>query len=263
MMASLILPSGTLLLREIVRFFRQKNRVIGAVGSPLILWVLMGNGLSSSFRPPSMPENMSAVEYFFPGTMTLIILFTSIFSTISMIEDRREGFLQSVLVAPISRSAMVLGKILGGVSVALVQGILFLLFAPLIGIKLNLISLGLSIGVIFLLAFALTGLGFVIAWRMDSTQGFHAIMNLFLIPMWLLSGAFFPASKLPMWLSWIMTLNPLTYGVAALRRCLYGANTSWVWDLPPLGLSVTITLLFGLMFFVLSIWMVGKRRASA
>ncbi len=256
MSAPWILPSATLLTRELVRFFRQPNRVIGALGSPLVFWILIGSGLSSSFRPPSIMREMSAMEYLFPGTIALILLFTSIFSTISIIEDRRERFLQSVLVAPISSAAIVLGKFLGGTIVALLQGMIFLLLAPFVGVHLTVFSAVASVGVIFLLAFALTGLGFVIAWRMDSTQGFHAIMNLFLIPMWLLSGSFFPSSGVPFWLRCLMHINPLTYGLAALRRALYGVNLAP--DLPSLPLALGVTILFGITFFILSLWMVRK-----
>lgn len=256
MSAPWALASWTLLVRELTRFFRQRNRVIGAFGSPLVFWILIGAGFSASFRAPGASGGMSSLEYLFPGTMTLIILFTSIFSTISVIEDRREGFLQSVLVAPISSAAIVLGKILGGSAVAVMQCIVFLLLAPFAGIHLSVMSAFAAIGIALLLAFALTGLGFVIAWRMDSTQGFHAVMNLFLLPMWLLSGSFFPASGAPAWLLWIMKLNPLTYGVAALRRVLYPPETFLGWGLPSLGVSVGWTLVFGAIFFLLSLFMV-------
>lgn len=258
MMQNWILPSFTLWKRELTRFFRQRNRVVGALGSPLVFWILIGGGLSSSFHPPSMPQGISAIEYLFPGTMTLILLFTSIFSTISIIEDRREGFLQSVLVSPIAQSSIVAGKVFGGATIALIQGILFLFLAPFGGIKLSLISIGLSIGVIFLIAFALTGLGFVLAWKMDSTQGFHAVMNLFLIPMWLLSGSFFPSEGAPIWLKWIMQINPLTYGVAALRKTLYWSQPSLMPNQPSILFPVGITLLFALTFFVLSVILVRK-----
>lgn len=261
MSAPWLLASWTLLVRELTRFFRQRNRVMGAFGSPLIFWVLIGAGFSSSFRPPGAGANLSSLEYLFPGTMTLIILFTSIFSTISIIEDRREGFLQSVLVAPISSAAIVLGKILGGSAVAVMQAAVFLLLAPFAGIHMTLFSTLASIGVSVLLSFALTGLGFVIAWRMDSTQGFHAIMNLFLIPMWLLSGSFFPSAGAPAWLAWLMRLNPLTYGVAALRRTLYAPDALAGWSLPPLEMSLGITVLFGVAFFLLSLFMVEKHHA--
>jgi ABC-2 type transport system permease protein len=257
-----ILASMTLLSREMTRFFRQRNRVIGAFGSPLVFWVLIGAGMSSSFHPPGMPSGMTAIEYLFPGTMTLIILFTSIFSTISIIEDRREGFLQSVLVAPVSRSAIVFGKILGGTMIAVLQAIVFLLLAPLAHMHLSFIAVLESVGVAILLGFALTGLGFSIAWRMDSTQGFHAIMNLFLIPMWLLSGSFFPMSGAPTWLYWLMKLNPLTYGVAALRRTLYHAEVAISLDLPTLANCLLWTVLFGIVFFIVSLKMVNNRKVA-
>jgi ABC-2 type transport system permease protein len=257
--SSLVLSSGSLLYRELIRFFRQRNRVIGALATPLIFWLLIGAGFSSSFKPPSMPSEMSAIQYLFPGTLTLIVLFTSIFSTISIIEDRREGFLQSVLVAPISNASIVLGKILGGTAIAVIQAALFLILAPFIGISFTLVSFAAVLGVTLLVAFALTGLGFVIAWKMDSTQGFHAIMNLFLMPMWMLSGSFFPVSGAPQWLHGLMILNPLTYGVAALRRTLYLGNPSAMGDLPSLSVSITITILFALVFFIASLWIVGRR----
>src|SRR5436190_19131365 len=148
------------------------------------------------------------------------LLFTAIFSTISVIEDRREGFLQSVLVAPISPMVIVLGKVLGGTALAFGQGLIFLLLAPLVGFHLTPVSALLALAVMFVVSFALTALGFCIAWRMSSTQGFHAIMNLFLMPMWFLSGALFPPEGAWWGLKWVMRLNPLTYGLAALRHSM-------------------------------------------
>src|SRR5882672_11405154 len=201
-----------------VRFYRQRSRIIGVIGSPLIFWFFIGSGLGGSFQHSG---SGSYLEYFFPGTMVLIILFTSIFSTISIIEDRREGFLQSVIVAPVARGSIALGKIAGGTILALSQALLMLLVAPFIGLSLTIASAFFVAFVLLVISFGLTGLGFVIAWRMDSTQGFHAIMNLFLIPLWLLSGALFPASGAAGWLGRIMRVNPLTYGVDALRHGLY------------------------------------------
>src|SRR5579872_4054789 len=120
--------------RELVRFFRQRTRVIGALGQPILFWVLFGAGLHSSFSPPDWaPRSMTYQEYFFPGVAVMIVLFTAIFSTISIIEDRREGFLQGVLVAPIGRLAIVLGKLCGGTALAVLQAGLFLALAPLVG----------------------------------------------------------------------------------------------------------------------------------
>ena len=260
------LPVGTLTQRELVRFFRQRTRVIGALGQPLLFWVLFGAGLRGSFQAPSWAgKDMSYQEYFFPGIAVLIVLFTAIFSTISIIEDRREGFLQGVLVAPVSRMSLVLGKLCGGSVLAVLQAVLFLLIGPalaMVGLSPP-IHLSLSVGSLLatvtflvLLSFTLTGLGYVIAWPMDSTQGFHAIMSVVLMPMWLLSGAFFPAGKTG-WLIWVIRLNPLTYGVAGLRRLLYD-KTGHVAGLPSLGLCVTVTALFALACLVPAVWMTAR-----
>jgi ABC-2 type transport system permease protein len=249
-MSDFLLAMTSLWRREIVRFLRQRSRIVGALGSPLIFWLLIGSGVGSSFRLSDASSTMGYMEYFFPGTVVLILLFTSIFSTISIIEDRKEGFLQSVLVAPIPRSAFVLGKLLGGTSLAVLQGVLFMLLAPLIGIPFSAIPA--ALGMLALVAFGLTGLGYLIAWRMDSTQGFHAIMNLFLIPMWLLSGAVFPASGAPAWLSWVILVNPLTYGLAAVRWSIYGASAASM-SVPSFAASVTVTALFSMAVVIAAI----------
>ena len=248
-MRGIVLPVATLWWREMVRFVRQKNRVVGALGQPVVLWLFLGAGLSASFRPPGAPSGMGYLEYFYPGIMVLIVLFTAIFATISTVEDRREGFLQGVLVAPAPRSAVVLGQALGGTSLALLQGLLMLFLAPAAGISLTAASVVAMGAVMFLLAFGLTNLGLLIAWRTDSTQGFHAIMNLILLPMWLLSGAFFPSAGAPVWLQWVMWLNPLTYGVAALRRCLYLSSPGSVGAAPPLSLALSITVGFAVLAY--------------
>jgi ABC-2 type transport system permease protein len=258
-----LLSTLTLWQREVVRFLRQRSRVVGALGSPIVFWALIGMGLGSSFRPAGSTQTIGYLEYFYPGTLVLILLFTSIFSTISIIEDRREGFLQGVLVSPAPRYSIVLGKILGGTTLAWLQGLLFLLLAPVSGIHLGLPALvGLNL-IIFLVAFGLTGLGFLIAWSMESTQGFHAIMNLFLIPMWLLSGALFPASGAPGWLQWVMRLNPLTYGVAAVRSMFYSDVAAVTGGSPPsLPLALAVVIVFGGVTFAASTLLAsrGKER---
>lgn len=247
------LAVGTLCWREIVRFVRQRSRVTGAFAQPLVFWLLLGGGLKASFHPPGLPNGTSYVEYFYPGAIALVLLFTAIFSTISVVEDRREGFLQGVLVAPINRSSIVMGQALGGTALALLQGVLFLVFAPAVGISLSPLAVAAGVGVMVLIAFALTNLGLLIAWRMDSTQGFHAIMNLILLPIWLLSGAFFPATGVSPWLRWAMQVNPLTYGMAALRRCLYVTNPVVAGPLPALVPSLLITGAFCALTFLFAI----------
>lgn len=235
------LASFALAHREVVRFLRQPSRIAGAVASPLVFWLLIGFGLSGSFRLPSSPGDVSFLEYFFPGVVILVVLFAAIFSTISVIEDRNEGFLQGVLAAPISTLDLVLGKVLGGTVLALLQGAVFLPLAPLAGIPLAWERLGAVVVVLTLIALAMTALGFLFAWRVSSVQGFHAVMNLILMPLWLLSGAFFPVAGGPAWLEAVMRANPLTYGVAALRRALYPEGSALWAALPPLTLSLAVT----------------------
>ena len=213
--------------REVVRFARQPSRIVGAVGSPLVFWVLIGSGLSGSFRLPGGPAEVSYLQYFFPGTIALVLLFAAIFSTISVIEDRREGFLQAVLVAPVPRWTIVAGKVGGGATLAFLQGLLFLPLAPLAGLAPGVAGFAAAAVAMAVLAVALTAVGLAFAWKVSSTQGFHAVMNLVLVPLWLLSGAFFPLAGGPAWLTWTMRVNPLTYGVEALRAFLApGVGTS-------------------------------------
>jgi len=251
--SSIWLPVASLWWREVVRFYRQPSRVIGGLGSPLLFWVLIGSGIGSSFRNPAGDAEMNYLEYFFPGTLTMILLFTAIFSTVSLIEDRREGFLQAVLVAPISRGSIVLSKILGGTTLAALQGMIFLFLLPLAGVRPSLVGLVAAVLMIVLVAFAMTGLGFLVAWPMESTQGFHSIMNLFLIPLWLLSGALFPAEGAATAVQWVIRLNPVSYGVTGIREALYwrglpagAALLSWV-------TCVLVTFVFGLFTFAMSV----------
>jgi ABC-2 type transport system permease protein len=248
-MSGFLLATGTLWQREMVRFLRQRSRIVGALGSPLLFWLLIGSGVGSSFRATATGD-MSYMEYFFPGTVVLILLFTSIFSTISIIEDRKEGFLQAVLVAPVARSAFVLAKLLSGTTLAVAQGVIFMLLAPLVGISFSAIPA--ALGMMGVVAFGLTALGYVIAWSMDSTQGFHAIMNLFLIPMWLLSGSVFPEAGASQWLKWVIMINPLTYGLAAVRWSIYGTSAATL-SLPSFGLSLAISVLFAMSVFAAAI----------
>jgi ABC-2 type transport system permease protein len=247
-MTAFLLPVYALWRREVVRFLRQRSRISGAFAQPLVFWLLLGGGLNASFRPAGAGSNY--VEYFYPGTIALVLLFTAIFSTISTVEDRRAGFLQGVLVAPVPRWGVVLGQALGGTSLAVVQGLLFLMLAPWVGIPLSVTAIVAALGVMLVVALALTSLGLIIAWRMESTQGFHAIMNLVLLPIWFLSGAFFPASGAPAPLSWLMRLDPLTYGMAALRRCLYLGRPDAVGNVPGLVPSVAVSVLFCALAFL-------------
>ena len=251
----IVMPSVALWWREIVRFYRQRSRVVGVIASPLLFWLVIGSGFGTSFRP-SGAGGQNYLGYFFPGALIMIVLFTAIFTMMTVIEDRKEGFLLSVLVAPVSRSVIVLGKVLGGATLATLQGLIFLVFAPFLGIHFTLVSFALTVLVIFLVAFSLTALGFIIAWPMDSTGGFHAVINLFLIPLWLLSGSMFPLSGASIWIRALMRINPLTYGTDALRMLLYPGQLA---TNLPLGTNLIVLAGFTLVMFSVCFFVANRR----
>lgn len=236
----MILAAGSLCRRDLVRFLRQRSRIVGVIGTPLVFWALIGSGFNY-------------MGYLYPGTLVQILLFASIFSTISIIQDRQQGFLQGVLVAPVTRATIVLGKVLGGTSIAMVQGMLFLLLGPLVGIHPALSGWLAALGVMAVIAFGLTALGVLLAWRFDSVQGFHGVMNLFLIPMWLLSGAVFPPERAAGWVRRVMTVNPLTYGVDAVRRALTGESGMGF------GPSLSVSAAFAAAMFILASVLARRR----
>ena len=240
-MRSFFLPAATLWQRELVRFWRQKSRVMGVVASPLVFWLLIGYGSNDLGR-------------FYSGALVLTVMFSAIFSTISIIEDRREGFLLSMLVSPAPRTSMVLGKILGSATLAWIQGLIFLAFAPLAGVSIHPLGLIPIAAAIFLISFTLTGLGFVIAWRMESTAGFHAIMNLLLVPMWMVSGSLFPMATAHGVIRAIMWINPLTYSITLMNGLLGLPNAN-----PGLFVSTIVTAAFGLVLLLISGFMATQK----
>ena len=242
--------------REWTRFFRQRNRVTAAIVQPLLFWILFGVGLKGSFETAGA---LDFLQFFLPGTLALIVLFTAIFSTISVIEDRREGFMQSVLVAPVGRWPVLAGKVIGGSAIAWVQALVFLALVYVVGTAAVGWTLPGLLVLMAVMAVAMCSLGMIVAWPMDSTQGFHAIMMLGLMPMWLLAGTFFPipafgdsTSVGQYILGGIMRANPLTYTMVEMRRLLYPsvdfaaagfAPPSWVCWTVSVGFAVVMTFL--------------------
>ena len=206
--------------RDLKRFFRQPSRIVGALGQPIIFWMVIGTGMASTFQIPGM--EIDYLEYFFPGVVLMVLVFASIFASISVIEDRNVGFLQAVLAGPGSRAAMVLGKCLGATTVAFFQAGLFLLLAPFAGFGFGEIQWGYLFAAMFLSSFGLTALGFGVAWLLDNVQAYHAIQMTFLVPLWIVSGAMFPGDPESRVLNGVMSVNPVAYGVSAVRHALYG-----------------------------------------
>ena len=208
--------------RDLVRFFRQPSRLAGALGQPVIFWLVIGSGMAATFRMPG--STVGYLEFFYPGVVLMVVLFAAIFTTVSVIEDRHQGFLQAVLAGPGSRAALVVGKALGSASVAVSQAALFLALAPAAGFALLRVNWPLLLAALGLAAIGLAALGFAVAWAVDNVQGYHAIQMTLLVPLWVVSGAMFPMSAEHPGLAAVMRVNPVAYAVSAARRALAGAS---------------------------------------
>ncbi|MDH5526652.1 MAG: ABC transporter permease [Nitrospirota bacterium] len=225
----------TIWLRDIRRFLRDRPRIIGSLIQPTLFLLILGNGLGHGvFRGFGQGHGGPAGEtgymaFIFPGIVAMTILFTSAFSAISVIWDREVGFLKEVLVAPVSRWAVTLGKVLGGATVALMQGCVMLLLAPVAKVGLSPLALLMMLPVMFLVGFAMTAMGLAAAARMRSMQGFTVIMNFVVLPIFFLSGAMFPLTGLPDWMTFLVHADPLTYGVDALRGVTAGMTDRPIW----------------------------------
>jgi ABC-2 type transport system permease protein len=249
-----------LLTRDVVRFFRQPSRVVGALAQPILFWFVIGAGFSGSFRVEGA-QGLDYQRFSFPGVVAMVLLFSAIFATISVVEDRREGFLQSVLAGPGSRLSVVLGKALGSSAIALLQASLFLLFAPLAGVSAATLNVPLLLAVMGLSALALTSMGIALAWWVRSTSGYHAVMSVVLLPMWALSGSLFPLKGATPLLAWVMRLNPLRFAVEGLRRALYGAEASLAVGTASsgAGLEVPVLFVFAAVFTGLAAFSISRR----
>lgn len=213
---------GVLVRRELLLLRRQPSRIAGAILQPLLFWLVLGVGLAGSFRPGG-EGGEDYLAYFYPGVAVMMVLMTSIGATMSVIEDRHHGFLQGVLAAPGGRTAAAVGKSVGGAATGFLQAAILLLISPAAGYDLLSVNWPIALLGIGLSALAFTATGFLIAWRMDSTAGYHVIMSLILLPLWVLSGALFPTEGGHPAMEWAGRLNPMSYAVATVRAGLSAA----------------------------------------
>ena len=224
--------------RELVRYTRQPSRIIAAIGTPALIWLFLASGFAEAIEPQTIGQQSYSL-YLLPGMMTLTVVFASIFASIALIDDRAGGWLQTVLVSPAPRWTIALGRSLGGTIVASAQAILLFAAVPFMGMDMAVAGVMLSAITIVITSFAVTALGLSFAWRCESTAGFHSVMNLVLMPMWLLSGAFFPLEGAAGWMRWLMLINPLTWCTEAIRAPLTG-EYSMMLLLPPLGFAAAM-----------------------
>lgn len=242
-------PALMLFQRELLRFWRERTRVAGFAGTPLVFWLVVGAGYSDFAR-------------FLPGALVLTVMFSAIFSAMSLIEDRKEGFLLCVLASPAPRLSIVAGKVAGGAVIAAGQSMLFLLLATLGGTLYPGAQIPMLAGLFLLIAIAFTAAGFVIAWVISSSQGFHAVVNLIFVPLWMVSGAIFPMDEAATWMRWVMLANPVTYAHEAIAGGLgLAAPQSFplqgVFSLHG-GLAAAVVLVSALALVAAASWLIQK-----
>lgn len=249
----------TIWMRDIIRFWRDRSRAIGSFVQPTLYLFVLGTGLGAFVRTGGAGTGgADYIHFIYPGVIGMSILFTSIFSAVSIVWDREFGFLKEVLVAPIPRSGIVIGKAFGGATVATLQGALILVYAPFVGVSLNIFMVPVIIGVMFLTSFAITSLGVAIAARMHTMEGFQMIMNFLIMPLFFLSGALFPISTLPAWLDSLVRLDPLTYGVDALRN-LVGESSGALGPVYPLWFDLATICAFGALVISVAVWLFNRQ----
>ncbi len=258
--------------RDILRYWRDRWRLVASLAQPLLFLVVFGAGLSSSLGGGLFGSRggLSYIQFMFPGIIGMSILFTAIFGAMSIVWDREFGFLKEVLVAPIDRWAVAIGKALGGTTQAMIQGLILLVLAPFVGVKLSLLTVVTVIPLAFVLAFGLSAFGVMLASMMKSLQGFQVVMNFLMMPMFFLSGALFPLANLPTWMTVITRVDPASYGIDPLRRVILSDSglPSAVIDrlgltingqVLPIPLEAGIMLAFGVVLLGIAVVMFQRR----
>ena len=234
-------------LRELKRYFRSRSRMIGSLGQPLLLLIALGFGLGPVFQRAGQGNYF---QFLAPGVISMSILFMSIFAGIQVIWDRQFGFLKETLVAPVSRLSIMLGKTLGGATIAVIQGVFVFLLALIVGFRPDFNLLPLALLFMFMIAVFFTAVGITIASLLEDMNGFQVIMNFLVQPLFFLSGALFPLNSAPQFLRVITSFDPLTYGVDGIRACLTATNHySIYFDLLVLLVLIAIIMIIGSYFF--------------
>ena len=256
--------AGMVWERELIRYTRNRTRIVSGLMQPVLFLFVLGYGMSGLVGTTG---GFNFREFVFPGVVAMSVVMTAIFSAISIVWDREFGFLREMLVAPVSRTALVLGKTAGGASVAAVQGTIMLVLAPLVGVHLTPLLVVEVIGLELLMAVAMTAFGVFVASRIQRMEAFQVVMQMLLMPMLFLSGALFPLNGLPAWLAVITRINPLTYAVDPLRRVVFAAQNmspaararfptgiTMFGHTLPITVELALVVVFALAFFVLAIW---------
>jgi len=228
----------TIWYRDILRFWRDRIRLIGAIFLPLLFLFVFGSGLSS--RMAMFGSGVNFAQFMFPGIIGMTVLMSSFMAGVSVVWDREFGFLKEVLVAPISRASVAGGKTLGAATIALIQGAVILLFAPLVGVSLSPGTVFMLLPLMFLLAAAMGSFGVLLATRIRTIEAFQAVMQMLTFPMVFLSGVFFPLQGVPTWMSVLTKINPATYGIATIRQIVLGVPPDSPFGINLLGHTMSL-----------------------
>lgn len=239
-------------LREIKRYLRAKERIVTSLMMPIFWFLVFGLGLGRAIQFTGL--DVSYFSFVSPGIVVMSLLFTSIFSGVSVIWDREFGFLKEILVAPISRLSIVVSRSLGGATTAFIQGLMILAMSAILGISITPQMLLLILPLMILISLGFVGLGLTIGSLMDTTEGFQLIMNFLVMPMFFLSGSLFPLNSLPVWIRWVSLVDPVTYGVETTRYIMTGISS-----FDPL-ISLFIVIVFTVAMSIISAIAFGRRK---
>jgi ABC-2 type transport system permease protein len=252
----------TIAERELIRYWRDKGRILSSTIQSLMFLFIFGAGFSKTLSMGNFGVNY--LQFVFPGIIAMNVMGTSFFSTISTVWDREFGFLKEILVAPVSRVSVAIGKTLGAVTIATIQATIMLLLGPLIGLKIAPISFVYVILIMIILAFATASLGLLLASLVKTMENFGLLLNLLVFPMFFLSGAFFPLSNAPKWMMMLSEINPLTYGVDSFRSILLHnelIGTSSAYILHPIFVNVLFLCIFAAVMISCAVYAFNKRGA--
>lgn len=253
----------TIWYRDILRFWQDKVRMVGSLIFPLLFLFVFGSGLGRQMG--TFGTGIDFTQFMFPGIIGMMVLMGSLMAGISLVWDREFGFLKEVLVAPISRTSVAIGKTLGSATTALFQGVFILLFAPLVGVSLSPGTVLALIPLLFLLAVSMGSLGILLATRIKSMQAFPVVMQMLVFPMVFLSGVFFPVEGLPSWMNVLVKLNPATYGIAPIRQIVLGGASDSSFSISVLGHTmslwdnIAVIAVFGIVMTLLAVWSFGSQ----
>jgi len=246
--------------RELLRFVQDKPRMVSSFSMPIIFLIIFGAGFGRLIG--QMMPGVNYIQFMYPGILAMTVLMTSVMSGVSIVWDREFGFLKEVLVSPLSRSGVLAGKAVGAATIAIIQGAIMLVLAPIVNVPINLGTVLALLPLLLILSLALSGLGLLIGARMRSQQGFQIVMQLVIFPIMFLSGIFFPISGVAPWLEVLSKLNPVTYGIDAIRQVFLGTEVAGVTVFGhTMGIvdSAIVVAMVGVVFLTIAIWAFNKQ----